>query len=103
MTEQTTGTAVVTVASSGIGLEYAKQLAKRGFDLFLVARQRTASPDWRLGFNLVTGTSFGVGQCITPWDNGSMGSFGTHDQQFNAAIKLELRQLERSSSPLVGK
>jgi tricorn protease len=36
-------------------------------------------------------------------DNGSMGSFGTHDQQLNAAIKLALRQLERSSSPLVGK
>ena len=36
-------------------------------------------------------------------DNSSMGSFGTHDRQLNAAIKLALRQLERSSSPLVGK
>ncbi len=39
MTEQTTGTAVVTGASSGIGLQYTEQLAKRGFDLFLVARR----------------------------------------------------------------
>lgn len=41
MTEQTAGTAVVTGASSGIGLEYAEQLANRGFDLFLVARSRS--------------------------------------------------------------
>ena len=54
MKTQSMGLAVITGASSGIGAVYADRLARRGYDLLLVARSREPMED--LAKRLAAGT-----------------------------------------------
>src|SRR5262245_58806184 len=60
MTTQPKGTALITGASSGIGAIYADRLARRGYDLILVARNRERLSDLARRLTDATGRSVQV-------------------------------------------
>jgi uncharacterized protein len=60
MTTQHKGTALITGASSGIGAIYAERLARRGYDLILVARNRERLSDLARRLTDATGRSVQV-------------------------------------------
>jgi len=58
--EQNKGVALITGASTGIGATYADRLARRGYDLILVARDQQRMDDLAVGLRRATGTSVEV-------------------------------------------
>jgi len=64
-TVETKGTALITGASSGIGAVYADRLAKRGYDLILVARNQNRLAALRQRLENETGRSVERSQSIS--------------------------------------
>ncbi|MDR6759446.1 short-subunit dehydrogenase [Mycoplana sp. BE70] len=86
MTQHSKGTALITGASSGIGAIYADRLARRGYDLILVARNQARLND--LAKRLTDGTGRAVE--VVAADLGNKADLGRVEQilQTDASITL---------------
>jgi NADP-dependent 3-hydroxy acid dehydrogenase YdfG len=78
------GTALVTGASSGIGAVYADRLAKRGYDLILVAR--SAEKVNSLAARLTSETGRSVSWCLECKQQKRPGNLGTAGRQWGSVM-----------------
>ena len=92
------GTALITGASEGIGAIYADRLARRGYDLVVVARNRDKLDELAAGIRAATGRSVE----ILPADLTEAGDLARVEQRLREGTPVDLLVNNAGSSTLSG-